>query len=137
MDAQPQPRKILIIEDEPAIRNVLFVLLAGGGCEGHVAYDIRQALGMIRNDSFDAVLLDLRSTNLPPADEIIPAITKVRPSLLGRVLVITGEVTDPETLATLERYTLPHVPRNKIVSDLWNSLRTLLAFTPSRADSAS
>jgi len=135
MGSAAQPRKVLIIEDEPAIRNVLFVLLAGGGCEGHVAYDVRQGLGMIQRGSFDAVLLDLRSTNMPPADEIIPAITKLRPSLVGRVLIITGEVADPETLGTLERYALPHVPRSKIISDLWNHLRSLAGFTESHAGS--
>ena len=33
----PPRRKVLIIEDEPSIRNVLFVLLAGLGCEGEQA----------------------------------------------------------------------------------------------------
>jgi CheY-like chemotaxis protein len=45
-------RKVLVIEDVPSIRNVLYVLLAGLGCDSHVAYDARQALPMIREDSF-------------------------------------------------------------------------------------
>ena len=129
-------RKILIVEDEPSIRNVLYVLLAGHGCEGMVAHDSRQALSMIRQDSFDAVLLDLRCTNMVP-DQMVSAITELRPSLVGRVLVITGEVNDPNTLAMLERHALPHLPRNRVVLELWDRLKTLLGLGPSRVDSTS
>jgi DNA-binding response OmpR family regulator len=120
-------RKVLIIEDEPAIRNVLYVLLAGLGCDGDVASDTKHALSMIRKDSFDAVLLDVVSAHLPP-DEMVSAITNLRPSLLGRVLVITGEVADADTLARLERCAVPHVARSRVTSDLWARLRSLLSF---------
>ena len=110
-------RKVLIIEDEPSIRNVLYVLLAGVGCDGDVAHDTDQALSMIRKDQFDAVLLDLRSAHLPP-EQMVSAITELRPSLVGRVLVITGEYSHPKTLEMLERYALPHVPRSRIPSGL-------------------
>ncbi|MGA3167567.1 MAG: response regulator [Terriglobia bacterium] len=137
MASAPPRRKVLIVEDESSIRNVLYVLLAGLGCDGHIAHNARQALSMIRQDCFDAVLLDLRSANLPPADQMVSAITELRPSLVGRVLVITGEVADPDTLAMLERCALPHVPRSRVVSELWDHLRTLLGLAHSQAGSAS
>jgi len=118
-------RKVLIIEDEPSIRNVLYVLLAKHGCDGDVAHDANRALSMIRQDQFDAVLLDLRSAHLPP-EEMVSAITELRPSLVGRVLVITGELSDPHTLEMLERYAVPHVLRSRVTSDLWGRMRTLL-----------
>ena len=119
-------RKILIVEDEPAIRNILYALLAGYGCEGLVAHDASEALRLTRQNLFDAVLLDLRCMNLVP-DQVIPAITEIRPSLVGRVLVITGEVADPNTLAVLERYALPSVPRSRVVAELGNRLKNLLS----------
>ena len=122
-------RKVLIIEDEPSIRNVLFVLLAGFGYDGDVAHDTRQALSMIRKDRFDAVLLDLRSAHLPP-EQMVSAITELRPSLVGRVLVITGEVSDPGTIEMLERCAVPHIPRSRVSSDLWGCMQTLLGFAP-------
>ncbi len=134
MTSPPPRRRVLIIEEEPSIRNVLYVLLAGLGCDGDVAHDSRHALSMIRQGSFDAVLLDLRSADLPP-DQMISAITELRPSLVGRVLVITGEVADENTLAVLERCALPHVPHSRVVPELWEQLRTLLGLTHSHADS--
>ena len=80
-------RKILILEDEPSMRNVLYVLLAGLGYDGEAASDARQALAKVSRDQFDAVLLDLRSSQLP-LEEMVGAITELRPNLVGRVLVI-------------------------------------------------
>lgn len=82
-------------------------------------------MAMIRQDRFDAVLLDLRATPQPP-DQVVSAITELRPSLMGRVLVITGEISDSQTLETLERCAVPHVLRSRVSSDLWGRLRTLL-----------
>ncbi len=129
-------RKVLIIEDEPSIRNILFVLLAGLGCEGDVAYTGKEALSMIGRESFDAVLLDLRC-NKVGAEEVVSQIKEVRPSLVGRVLVITGEVTDEETIDLLDRCLVPHVPRNCLMPELWGKLRNLLGLpvSPSGAHS--
>lgn len=128
-------RKVLIIEDEPSIRNVIYVLLAGLGCESDVAHNGRQALAMIQHENFDAVLLDLRCSDLPP-EQVVSQLREIRPNLVGRVLVITGEVADPQTLEMIERNCLPHVPRNRLMQDLWEHLRTLLGFSRSPADSA-
>jgi two-component system response regulator PilR (NtrC family) len=127
MAPNPPRRKVLIIEDEPSIRNVLYVLLAGLGYDGDAASDPHQALSMIRKDQFDAVLLDLRTAQLP---QMVSAITELRPSLVGRVLVITGEVSDPKTLEMLARYAVPHVPRSRVTADLSRSIAKMKGLTP-------
>jgi DNA-binding NtrC family response regulator len=136
MNGSPTRRKVLIIEDEPSIRNVLFVLLAGQGCHSDVAYGGRQALAMLQKESFDAVLLDLRCSELQ-AEKVVSEIKEIRPNLVGRVLVITGEVTDPETLEIIERNCLPHVSQSRMMDELWTRLRSLLGFSHSPADSSS
>jgi DNA-binding response OmpR family regulator len=128
MASNPPRRKVLIIEDEPSIRNVLYVLLAGLGYDGDAVPDSYHALSMIRQGEFDAVLLDLRSSQLPP-DQMVCAITELRPSLVGRVLVITGEVSHPKTIEMLERYALPHVPRSRITAELSRSFAEMNALT--------
>jgi len=125
MASNPPRRKVLIIEDEPSIRNALYVLLAGLGYDGDAAPDAYQGLSMIRKGEFDAVLLDLRSSQLPP-DQMVCAISNLRPSLVGRVLVITGEVSHPKTIEMLERYALPHVPRSRITSGLSRSIAQMM-----------
>lgn len=118
-------RKVLFVEDDAPIRNVLYVLLAGQGLQAEVAYSGTQALSMIDREEFDAVLLDLRCQNLP-AEHVVSRIPEIRPSLVGRVLVITGEVDSPETLKMLEGRCLPHVARERLLQDLWARLRPLI-----------
>ena len=131
-----QLRNVLIIEDEPSMRNVLYVLLAGLGCEGDIAHDDRRALAMIEKESFDAVLLDLRCSEMP-AGEMVSAIKELRPDLVGRVLVITGEVSDPQTMEMIKKNCWPHIPRQRVMQELWERIRTLLGFSQSPADSTS
>jgi len=130
MTRNAQRRKILIIEDEPSIRNIIYVLLAAADCDGEIAYSGKQALGMISRSSFDAVLLDIRSAEAPP-EEMVSEMKKLRPSLVGRVLVVTGETTDPRILDWIEQHSLQHMPGNRLMLDLWDRLRTILGLSTS------
>ena len=131
-----RPRHVLIVEGEPSIRNVFYVLLAGLGCEGDIAHTGHQALAMIKKESFDAVLLDLRCSEMP-VGEMVSAIRELRPNLVGRVLVITGEISDPAAMEMIRNNCWPHIPRQRVMQELWGRLCTLLGLSESPADSAS
>jgi len=126
----PHRRKVLIVEDEPSIRSVLYALLSGLGCDGEVADNGQQALALISRDRFDAVLLDLRCSNLR-AEDLVPQISEIRPSLVGRVLVITGEVADAKTMELIEQNFLLQVPDYQLLQNLRGWLRALLGIPPS------
>ena len=121
--------KVLILEEEPSVRNALLTLLAGLGCEADVAYSGKQAIDIIQNEKFDAVLLDLRCAHAQ-AEEVVPSIQSLRPSLLANVLVITGDVADAKTLDLIERYLLLQFPGNQPVQDMAATLRVLLHLPP-------
>lgn len=137
MMASPAPyRKVLFVGDEPSMRNVLYVLLASLGYEGEVAHSTRQALAMISRESFDGVLIDLRCP-YAPAEEVVSRIRKVQPSLIGRVLVITGEVQDPETMDMIERHCIAGVPRHRLKEEFCARLRKLLGVATPHPHAAS
>jgi hypothetical protein len=56
--------------------------------------------------------------------------------LVGRVLVITGEVSDPQTMEMIRKNYWLHIPRQRVMQELWERLRSLLGFSPSPPDSA-
>jgi CheY-like chemotaxis protein len=89
----------------------------------------REALARLTRETFDAVLLDLRCSDLSP-DEVVNGIHQIRPSLIGHVLVITGEVADQETLDVVERHLLLHVPQDRLWQDLRGYLRALFRISP-------
>ena len=129
-------RTVLIIEDEPSIRNVLCVLLAAMRCEGDIVPTASQALAIIEKQDFDAVLLDLRCSEMP-ATETVSALKNLRPSLVGKVLVITGDVSDPQTMEMIRKNHWPYIPRHRVMQELWERLRSLLGFLPSPSESTS
>ncbi len=116
-------RKVLVIEDEPSIRNVVYLLLGALECDGEVAHSGRQALAMIRREAFDAVLLDLRASDAP---QVAHKICEVQPSLMGRILFITGHVSDPETIDLIEKNSTKCVRRARLMHDLWDRLSDLM-----------
>ena len=60
MDQTPKKLKILLIEDEEAVREVLFQFLCEvGGHEVVSAHDGRQGCDIFSNDTFDLVITDL------------------------------------------------------------------------------
>jgi DNA-binding NtrC family response regulator len=122
-------RKVLIIEDHSSIGNVMYALLAALNCEGSVAYTGRQALERVRREEFDAVLLDLRCLNLQ-AEHVVPEIYSVQPSLVGRVLVITGEAVDAKSIELIERYSLRRVSASRPLRDVADRLMALLRISP-------
>lgn len=130
MKTGSKSRKVLLIEGEPVAREALRVLVKNLGCHDQVAADGQQALSMVTCEDFDAVLLDLRSSSLPP-EEVVSGIHDIRPSLVGRVLVITGEVDDRDTLDLIERYFLLRIRQSRVLFDLVGRLRALLGIAPS------
>jgi DNA-binding response OmpR family regulator len=118
-------RKILVIEDESSIRNVICTLIDAMKCDGDVADTKEQALAMVSRESFDAVLLDLRASDSEPG-EIARQICQLQPSLVGRILFITGEVSDRRTLELIEKNALTCIPRGSLMQELWDRLRVLL-----------
>ncbi len=118
-------RRVLIVEEEAAIRNVIYVLLADLGCQGEVAQSAQQALTMVSRESFDAVLLDLRSADLP-LERLVTEIGQIQPNLAGRLLLITGSGVDSQDLNLAERLRLPCIPRQRVMEEMWHRLRPLL-----------
>jgi CheY-like chemotaxis protein len=132
MNSSRHPRNVLIVEDEPSICNLVCVMLEGLGCEGNIAPNGRQALAMIKKESFDAILLDLHCSEMP-AEEMVSAISKLRPNLVGQVLVITDEVSDPETTEIIKRNCMHHISSQRIMHDLWDKLSAVLDSHPAES----
>jgi DNA-binding response OmpR family regulator len=59
-----KPAKILIVDDEPAIRRALSVGLTAGGHLVESAQSAEEAIEAIHQQSFDLVLLDIKMTGM-------------------------------------------------------------------------
>jgi DNA-binding response OmpR family regulator len=94
-------RYILTAEKAARIRDLVSLLLTGVEFDGDIAHRARERLDEFMEHECDGLILDLRWVAVPPEGVSTP-VRNVRVSLVGHVLVITGEVIDPEVLRQIE-----------------------------------
>jgi hypothetical protein len=116
-------RKVLIIGEERSARDAR-IMLGSMGCECALASNVEQALAMIQQKDFDAVIFDPQGSSLPAA-QVISRINGIRPRLLGRVVVITDGEGDSEIRELVEGWSLPHLQRENLLQQLWATLEAL------------
>jgi two-component system NtrC family sensor kinase len=94
--------RIVVVEDEPAQREVVTRAFAGNGNRTIVFEHGEDALPFLLSETVDLVVSDIRRPGLNGI-ELHDALARTRPALLKRLLFITGDVLSPETAAFLAR----------------------------------
>jgi len=91
--------RILIIEDEKSMREVLKILLEEEGYEITVASNGREGIDYIENDIFDLVVTDIK---MPKADgfEVLKKVKELSPSTI--VIMITAFGTTESTIEAMK-----------------------------------
>jgi len=101
--------KILIVEDEKSLREVLRILLEEEGYDTESAVDGMEATEMIQQDIYDIVITDLK---MPRADgfEVLRKVKEVSPST--NVIMITAFGTTESTIEAMKlgAYEFIHKP---------------------------
>ena len=94
--------RILMVEDEATIRDVVRRWCERRGYVLTMATDGRKALELIAQGTFDAVLLDLR---MPGMDgrQLYRALSEARPDLAARVIFVTGDAMTGDAREFLEQ----------------------------------
>jgi len=107
--ASPAPAtqaRILVVDDEPAIREFLARILRRIGHEPVLAADGAAALAIVRDDPPDAILCDHRMGAMSGA-AFNDAVAKVAPALAGRFAFMTGDVTNAELRSVADARGIP------------------------------
>src|SRR5438309_10228480 len=111
-------RRVLTLRDEQSIRKMLALLSRQFGPFAEVSSDRRGPLARYTRETFDSMLLNLRcSTSL--REERLSGVHEVRASMVGRVLVVTGEVRDQQTMELIDRICVPN-------AGSWSAVRALV-----------
>ncbi|MBI4685986.1 MAG: sigma-54-dependent Fis family transcriptional regulator [Nitrospirae bacterium] len=91
--------KILIVEDEKSMREVLRILLEGEGYDVTVAADSVDSIGLLNKDIFDMVITDIK---MPKMDgfEVLRKVKDISPSTL--VIMITAFGTTESAIEAMQ-----------------------------------
>lgn len=94
-------KRILIIDDEQLLLDLLTHLLSKIGYEADQALDSREAAGKLEDQKYDAIFLDMKMP-LMDGKELYFKIQERFPDMAKRVVFITGDIANPETVSFLE-----------------------------------
>lgn len=86
---------LLVVDDQPAIRQLLFESLGNGEHEVVLASNGYEAINIVRNQRPDLILLDLKMPGLSGL-ETLREINKFSPGIPVILITAYGELSDPE-----------------------------------------
>lgn len=108
MASDPIHRKVLVLKEELAIQR-LFIFVKRVEKEASPDGNRASPLAEVNRRHFEEVVVDLRCTRKRSQNEV-RGVGEIRPSLMGKTLVISIQVNGPETLGLVERYLLNRLP---------------------------
>ena len=109
--------KILVVEDEEAIRKLCRRVLAGEGFEVDVAADGKVAKAMICEREYGLYLLDIKMPVLG-GKELYEWLQEAHPSSAGRVIFTTGSAIGKDTQSFLRQSGRPVLRKPYTVEEL-------------------
>jgi CheY-like chemotaxis protein len=108
---RPQLLPVLLVEDEPAVMAYVQAALERSGypvvcCESGV-----DALRLLEHGSFLGVVSDMRTPGGVDGGQVHAWVAQHRPDLASRIVFITGDIANEETVATLRQTGAPCVEK--------------------------
>ena len=122
----PEPRKILVVDDEPVIRETLLEALTTVGYRVEAVTDGRQALERLRDSAYDILLVDVRMPKLD-GEEFYHILTQRAPEVASRILFMTGDTSSEDTHRFLARTGRPFLAKPFDLDELHDAVNS--AFT--------
>ena len=115
---KPSLLPVLLIEDEPAVMAYVRAALERSGypvvcCESGV-----DALRLLENDTFLGVVSDMRTPGGVDGAQVHTWISANRPDLEHKVVIITGDYANEETVTTLRKIGALYLEKPFRVQDL-------------------
>jgi len=118
MNPTPQPLPLLVIEDERSVVDFIRMALERHGYSCRTANSAAQGITMLESGSYNGVISDMRTPGGASGADVHAWITRNRPELKERMLFITGDTVNEETLKTLNHTGVPYIEKPFRVKDL-------------------
>jgi len=103
-------KRILVVEDEPAICDVCWRVLTDEGFDVEIAVNGKVAQDMIRNKQYDLCLIDIRTPKMN-GRELYQWLKEKHPQLADGVMFTTGDVMGGDIQSFLEHAARPFLPK--------------------------
>ena len=125
--------RILIVDDEPALRRTLKRALSSNHYEVVAVADPNSAYQVLSETTFDLILLDLRLPQIP-GDALYLALIRQWPRLRDRVILMSGDPWSEQVDWPAELTSCPVLAKPFSLETLANTVAAVLAAANSRTD---
>jgi len=109
---------VLLIEDEPSIMALVSATLERNGYDVVCIESGAEALHMLEKGQFLGVVSDMRTPGGVDGAQVHTWISQHRPDLVDKVVIITGDYANEETVTTLRRIGALYLEKPFRVQDL-------------------
>ncbi len=130
--APAQPARLLIVDDEPTVRETLARVLEDQGYEVRTAGDGAAALEQVRRHTFDLILCDIRMPGISGPAFYEEALHQDA-NLASRILFSTGDVVSPATRHFLDTHDVPVLAKPFTVEMLLDEVESRLELHKKKA----
>jgi len=122
------PLKILVIDDEPDVAELISDILAIDGHAIEMAKSGRVALSILERDSFDVILSDIR---MPDVDgpELFAILTNSGSDMAARIAFITGDTLSKDVESFLASCGRPYIEKPITPNDVRELVAVVVAAT--------
>jgi DNA-binding response OmpR family regulator len=117
---------LLVIEDENAVMSFLKAALERNGYQIVSASSGAEGLKLLEKGKYMAVISDMRTPGGVTGADVHAWIRANRPELSQRILFITGDTVNQETMEILQKTGAPCIEKPFRVTQLLNSVKVLL-----------
>ena len=118
-------KRILVVEDEPAIGEVCQRVLKSAGFEVNIAVNGEVAQDMIVDKQYDLFLVDIRLPTMN-GKELYQWLQEKRLQEISRVIFTTGAVLGKDTMIFIEQTGRPYLPKPFTPDELKTIVRETL-----------
>lgn len=120
-------KRILVVDDEPTILDMIVVVLQQMGHITDIAPDGNEAMNKLRSGHYDLIITDLRMPSGFTGDRLHKFIGLKNPELAQRIIFMTGDVTNPETREFLQSTGNPYLEKPFTLENLRETVQISLS----------
>ena len=117
---------LLVIEDEPSVMSFVRRALERGGYSVVGATSGTQALELLTAQHFQGIISDMRTPGNVDGGGVYHWIREHRPELANRIVFITGDIVNEDTVAVLKETGAPCVEKPFRVQDLISTVENTI-----------
>ncbi|HYL09553.1 MAG TPA: ATP-binding protein [Candidatus Acidoferrales bacterium] len=110
-------RRVLVVEDEPTVAQLIADVLREEGYQVEVLLDSREGFELAQRQSFDLLICDLKMPQLD-GRAFYAALEGSGNPLRYHILFVTGDTLAPHTMEFLETHHLPYLAKPFLVEEL-------------------